>query len=65
MPGMSGIEFTREARKLRPDVPIVLVTGNSDAMETVLENGAVALLKPYSAAMLERVLDDGLAARRP
>ena len=60
MPGMSGLEFTRKARALRPEVPVVLVTGDSDAMESVLESGAVALLKPYSAATLERVLQDAL-----
>ena len=64
MPGMGGIEFTRRARERRPNVPVVLVTGDSDAMESVLANGAVALLKPYSAATLERVLADSLAARR-
>ena len=64
MPGISGIEFTRQARERRPNVPVVLVTGDSDAMESVLANGAVALLKPYSAATLERVIADALAARR-
>ena len=62
MPGMGGLEFTRKAQTVRPGVPVVIVTGDTDAMESVLESGAVALLKPYSAATLERVLEDALTS---
>ena len=54
MPGMSGIDFARRAREARPGVPIILVTGDADAMESVLASGAVALLKPYSTETLRR-----------
>ena len=64
MPGMSGIDFARRAREVRPGVPIVLVTGDADAMESVLASGAVALLKPYSTDTLRDVLDEALEARR-
>ena len=50
MPGMSGIDFARLARLVRPGVPIVLVA-----------SGSVALLKPYTAETLERVLNETLA----
>lgn len=60
MPGMSGLDFARRARKTRARVPIVLVTGDADAMESVLASGAVALLKPYSTETLRQVLAEAL-----
>ncbi|MEO8506477.1 MAG: response regulator [Betaproteobacteria bacterium] len=63
MPGMSGIDFARRARIMRPGMPIVLVTGNSEAMESVLASGAVALLKPYSPETLRQVLGESLEER--
>lgn len=65
MPGISGLEFTRKARERRPDVPIVFVTGDREAMESVLASGALALLKPYSPATLESVIGEALAPARP
>ena len=46
MPGMSGIEFARLARELDPAIPIIYITGNANAIDSVLASGAVALLKP-------------------
>jgi CheY-like chemotaxis protein len=63
MPGMTGIEFASRVRKLRPGVPVVLVTGDSDAVDAVLASGAVALLKPYSPDRLRRVLGEALASK--
>jgi two-component system cell cycle response regulator CpdR len=62
MPGLSGIEFTRRARAARPGVPIILITGEADVLESVLANGGVALLKPYSTDRLRDVLDEALEA---
>jgi CheY-like chemotaxis protein len=64
MPGMSGIDLARRARIMRPGMPIVLVTGSSEAMESVLASGAVALLKPYSPETLRQVLCESLEERR-
>jgi len=64
MPGMSGIDFTRRARAARPGVPIVLITGDADVLESVLASGGVALLKPYSTDRLRDVLDEALEAPR-
>jgi CheY-like chemotaxis protein len=63
MPGMSGLDFARRARMARPGMPIVLVTGDSEAMESVLASGAIALLKPYSPDTLRRVVGDSLEAK--
>ena len=58
MPDMDGLEFSARARELRPGMAIVLVTGDDAAVDRVIANGSVALLKPYSPATLKRVLDE-------
>lgn len=60
--GMDGMELARRAMAVRPGLPVILVTGDGDAMESVLANGAVALLKPYSAETLQRVVAEALEA---
>ncbi|HPF05321.1 MAG TPA: response regulator, partial [Spirochaetota bacterium] len=35
MPGMSGLELTREIKKIRPEIPVILCTGYSDIAEPV------------------------------
>ena len=60
MPDMDGLEFSARARELRPGMAIVLVTGHDKAVDRVIANGSVALLKPYSPATLKRVLDEHL-----
>lgn len=65
MPGMSGIDFAKRARVVRPGMPIVLVTGNADAVDAVLASGSVALLKPYTSDTLQRVLSETLANNAP
>ncbi|HNW99887.1 MAG TPA: PAS domain S-box protein [Candidatus Cloacimonadota bacterium] len=64
MPGMTGIEFSRKALQLRPDVKIVLVTGFSNIItaEQAKELGVTDfLLKPYKnkelAEMIRKTLD--------
>jgi CheY-like chemotaxis protein len=32
MPRMTGVEFTKELKRLRPDIPIILCTGYSELM---------------------------------
>jgi hypothetical protein len=59
-----GIVFAERAIKARPAAPIVLVTGDSGALDAVLASGSVALLKPYSPDTLRRVLKEALESRR-
>ena len=50
MPGLDGIGFLREAKKLNPDLPILIISGHGidDAAEKAIKTGAVGLLgKPF------------------
>jgi two-component system response regulator PilR (NtrC family) len=64
MPEMTGVELLHELRELRPDLPIVLMTGGSHEPERTskaVELGASGLLyKPFSHAELNAVVATAL-----
>lgn len=64
MPGMNGLDLAADVRAIRPGVPIVLVTGDAEAVDMALASGSVALLKPYTADALGRILLEALAGPR-
>jgi CheY-like chemotaxis protein len=51
LPGINGLELARDARKLFPDLPILLATGYNEIPEAQ-ELGAHYLFKPYSEEQL-------------
>jgi CheY-like chemotaxis protein len=60
MPGMSGLELLPEAKAVRPDVPIIMITayGDPETKRKALENGAEALLtKPIDFGTLRSEID--------
>lgn len=57
MPNGSGPDLALAARKLRPDLGIILVTGHLD-IEAHLEPGWGKLLKPFTVDQLALVLSD-------
>jgi CheY-like chemotaxis protein len=60
MPGMSGLELLPEAKAIRPDVPIIMITayGDPETKRKALENGAEALLtKPIDFGTLRSEID--------
>ncbi len=62
--GMSGVDLALEARRLRPDLPILLTTGNiSDVPASALRRlpGTEVLLKPYGRNRLQRMLTAAIA----
>jgi PAS domain S-box-containing protein len=66
MPGLTGIELTKEILKIRPEIPIILCTGFSEQAnsENALDLGIREYLhKPVTirnmATVVRRVLDDG------
>jgi CheY-like chemotaxis protein len=58
MPGMSGVEFARLTREIRPGIPVALVTGRSDGIDFAVDAGAIPLLKPFSPEQLEMLWAD-------
>lgn len=66
MPGPSGMEVLREAKKLAGDLPVVMMTGHGTAREAVaaLRTGACDyLLKPFDHAEVLRSVRSALAER--
>jgi CheY-like chemotaxis protein len=60
MPGMSGLDLLPQAKALRPDVPVIMITayGDADTKRKALENGAEALLtKPIDFRTLRSEID--------
>ena len=62
MPGMGGLALARELRKQRPQLPVILTSGYSEAIAEGGHQGFAFLAKPYSAQqvcqMLGRLLDN-------
>ncbi|WP_447980030.1 response regulator [Candidatus Nitrospira bockiana] len=72
MPGLDGIEFLRKAREVRPDTPVVLITGFGDPRleERALRMGAYAFIhKPFVVdvffSVVSRALLRSKLLRRP
>ncbi|RAS23047.1 MULTISPECIES: GAF domain-containing hybrid sensor histidine kinase/response regulator [unclassified Pseudomonas] len=61
MPGIGGLALARELRKQRPQLPVILTSGYSEAIAEGGHQGFAFLAKPYSAEqvcqMLGKVLD--------
>ncbi|MBM3961227.1 MAG: response regulator, partial [Planctomycetes bacterium] len=64
MPGIDGLQLTREIRRLRPDVPVVLASGFSEKVDParIGELGFAAQLdKPFGLEALTQTLATALA----
>ncbi len=59
MPKLNGVEFSREALKIRPDVPIIICTGYSELLD---ESDAISMgikkfiMKPFSVKSLAEAI---------
>ncbi len=63
MPGsLNGLALAREVRARRPDLPILLTTGFSEAASEASEANFRLLLKPYRIGDLDTALREGLTA---
>ena len=58
LPGKDGLVLARLARERLPGVPIALATGWTDEIDSILDRGYVALMKPYSVQRLEAVFTE-------
>ena len=60
IPGMSGLELLPQAKAVRPDVPVIMITayGDTDTKRKALEGGAEDLFtKPIDFLMLRNEID--------
>lgn len=54
--GMSGVDLAREIKRRRPELPVVLTTGNQNAAAGAEADGIGVLLKPYDIDDLSEML---------
>ncbi len=64
MPDIDGLEFAERLNALRPGLPVIFCTGYTSAVEALTDCGAMALMKPYSPDVLERVVAERLQLAR-
>ena len=64
MPDIDGLEFAERLNELRPGLPVIFCTGYTSAVEALTDCGAMALMKPYSADVLERIVAERLQLAR-
>ena len=55
MPGMDGVTLAGLATQRLPNLKVVLVTGWADEVESIVDKGYVALLKPYDVAQVQAI----------
>jgi CheY-like chemotaxis protein len=60
MPHMSGIELAEAARRLRPDLPIVISTGHT-TLQSSTGRSWVTLAKPFTREELDEAIKHALA----
>jgi CheY-like chemotaxis protein len=67
MPGMSGKQLAERAKRIRPDLPVILVSGwaHQEEEKTMKDSGIDALLsKPCTAEQFQRAVASALASAR-
>lgn len=58
MPGMSGQEFVRRQRERGEPIPVVVLSGSSEAKQVGRELGAIAVIhKPFDLDELIRIVE--------
>ncbi|TFW57347.1 hybrid sensor histidine kinase/response regulator [Bradyrhizobium sp. MOS001] len=63
LPGVSGLQLAKDARSLRPDLCIVVATGDSGIQSEAELLDAVLVVKPYAPETLRRSLENALQAK--
>lgn len=67
MPGINGIDFMRAAVKLRPSLPVVVITGNStidNAINVMREGARDFITKPFNIATVTTIADRIIGEKR-
>jgi PAS domain S-box-containing protein len=65
--GLNGIDLAQAARKARPDLPVIFMSGYTavpEAQQRIRDTGAPLLSKPFTTPQLERAVNAVCAALR-
>jgi two-component system cell cycle sensor histidine kinase/response regulator CckA len=67
MPGLNGLRVIETARRIRPDIPIIICSGYSDNMDErrAAELGCLFIQKPIEMQTLSTTVRKALDAKRP
>src|SRR5262249_11998623 len=66
--GMNGLDLAAAARRFRPNLPVIFVSGYtavSEAQQRIREMGALLLSKPFTTPQLERAVREVCATAAP
>jgi PAS domain S-box-containing protein len=64
LPGVSGLQLARDVYARRPDLCLVLATGDSGVKSEAAQLGAIFIVKPYTPASLRQGLEHAIKKRR-
>ncbi|WP_426409251.1 PAS domain S-box protein [Bradyrhizobium ganzhouense] len=64
LPGVSGLQLAKDARARRPDLCLVLATGDSGVGSEAALLGAVLVVKPYTPDSLRQGLESALKVKK-
>jgi CheY-like chemotaxis protein len=63
MPGMNGMQLGTTVRTVRPNLPMLFMSGNCEAEEILVANGFRCLRKPFVLTELESLIQEILRAQ--
>jgi PAS domain S-box-containing protein len=66
--GMNGIDVAASARRLRPNLPVIFISGYTavaEAQQRIREMGAPLLTKPFTTPQLDRAIQEVFGAAAP
>lgn len=58
MPEIGGTQLAEMLRQQWPKLPVILMTGRDSMVDHVIEQGVVALMKPFTMQQLWRVMEE-------
>ena len=64
LPGVSGLQLARDVYARRPDLCLVLATGDSGVKSEAARLGAIFIVKPYTPESLRQGLEHAMKKRR-